>query len=193
MSVALEQWRGPSSLALDEIELLYWQVEFAAPGEPALTEQINHHYVTLLVAHFQRYCRAVHTEAAEALAALFEPDLESVIESLFKQGRLLDRGNPTPTALGSDFSRFGFRFWQELEADDRLNLRHKKQLERLCEWRNGITHGDLPRKQAAGLLDPVDLTLEACRRWRHELGALAISIDRVLATRCQALGRPEPW
>lgn len=193
MSVALEEWRGPSSLALDEIELLYWQVAFVGAGGLALTEQVNHHYVTLLVAHFQRYCRAVHTEAAEALAVVSGPDFAAVIEGLFSQGRLLDRGNPTSTALGSDFGRFDFRFWQALEADDRLNRMRKKHLERLCEWRNGITHGDLPRKQAAGLLDPPDLTLEACREWRRSLGALAISIDRVLATRCRALGCPEPW
>jgi hypothetical protein len=193
MSVALEEWRGPSSLALDEIELLYWQVAFVDAGGPALIEQVNHHYVTMLVAHFQRYCRAIHEEAAQAVAADSDRDLASVIEGLFDQGRLLDRGNPTPTALGSDFGRFGFRLWQDLEADDRSNRRTKKQLERICEWRNGITHGDLPRKRAAGLLDPADLTLEACRDWRHELDRLAISIDRVLATRCRALGRSEPW
>jgi hypothetical protein len=193
MSVALEEWRGTSSLALDEIELLYWQVEFLGAGEPALAEQVNHHYVTLLVAHFQRYCRAVHNEAAQALARISDADLESVVEGLFRQGRLLDRGNPTPAALGSDFGRFGFRFWQELEADDRLNRMRKKRLEQLCEWRNGITHGDLPRKRAAGLLDPDALTLEACRDWRDVLGALAVSIDRVITTRCQALGSAEPW
>lgn len=193
MSVALEEWRGRSSLALDEIELLYWQVAFVDAGGPALIEQVNHHYVTMLVAHFQRYCRAIHTEAAEALAAASGPDFASVVEGLFSQGRLLDRGNPTPSALGSDFGRFDFRFWQELEADDRLSRMRKKHLERLCEWRNGITHGDLPRKRAAGLLDPADLTLEVCRNWRQSLGALATSIDRVLATQCLVLGRSEPW
>jgi hypothetical protein len=194
MSVALEEWRGPSSLALDEIELLYWQVEFLGAGEPALAEQVNHHYVTLLVAHFQRYCRAVHAEAAEALiASVPDPGLVSVIEELFARACLLDRGNPTPGALGSDFGRFGFRLWQRLEADDPRNRMRKEQLQRLCEWRNGITHGDLPRKRSAGRLAPAALTLETCRDWRGALGGLAASIDRTTAAQCRALGCPEPW
>jgi hypothetical protein len=194
MSVALEQWRGPSSLALDEIELLHWQVECVGAGEPALAEQINHHYVTLLVAHFQRYCRASHTEAAKALAASVpDPGFVSVIEGLLAQGRLLDRGNPTPAALGSDFGRFGFKLWPKLEGDDRRNRMRKEQLQRVCEWRNGITHGDLPRKRAAGLLVPVVLTLATCRSWRGALDGLAVSIDRITAAQCRSLGCPEPW
>jgi hypothetical protein len=194
MSVALEEWQGPSSLALDEIELLYWQVEFVAAGEPTLTEQINHHYVTLLVAHFQRYCRAVHVEATRALAAsVLDLGFASVIRQMFAQRRLLDRGNPTPTALGSDFGRFGLRLWQALEKGDRRTRTRKEKLERLCEWRNGITHGDLPRKRAAGLLVPAVLTLETCRDWRAALGGLAISIDKAVAARCRTLGCPEPW
>jgi hypothetical protein len=194
MSVALEEWRGPSSLALDEIELLHWQVECIGAGEPALTEQINHHYVTLLVAHFQRYCRAVHAEAAHILASgVPDPELAELVEGLLDQRRLLDRGNPTPTALGGDFGRFGLRLWQELEAGDRRTRTRKEKLERLCEWRNGITHGDLPRKRAAGLLVPAVLTLETCRDWRAALGGLAISIDKAVAARCRTLGCPEPW
>jgi hypothetical protein len=194
MSVALEEWRGPSSLALDEIELLYWQVECVGAGEPTLTEQIRHHYVTLLVAFFQRYCRAVHAEVADALASgVSDPKLAKLVEGLLDERRLLDRGNPTPTALGSDFGRFGFRLWQELEDGDRRTGMRKEKLGHLCEWRNGITHGDLPRKRAAGLLVPADLTLETCRDWRVALGGLATSIDKAVAARCRILGCPEPW
>lgn len=194
MSVALEEWRGPSSLALDEIELLFWQVEFVGSGGPALTEQVNHAYATSLVAHFQRYCRAVHAESADVVAsAIPDPSLAPLVKSLLIRDRSLDKGSPTPGALGSDFGLFGFQFWPAIEAVDQRNRRRKERLGQLCEWRNGITHGDISRKRAAGRLMPLDLTLGTCRDWRRALGGLAVSIDEVMARRCRSLGSAKSW
>jgi hypothetical protein len=194
MSVALEEWRGPSREVLDEIELVHGRVEGTGVGRRVLTQQVNYAYAALILAHFQRYCRAVHTEAANALvAALPDLALTQVLGGYLVEHRFLDRSNPTPSNLSRDFARFGFKLWPELEAYDRRNRRRKEKLEQLCRWRNGIAHGDIPKKRAAGHLIPPDLNLRACRDWRRSLGALADSIDRVVAEQCQELGSTKSW
>jgi hypothetical protein len=194
MSVALEEWNGPSRDALDEIELVHARVGGTGVGRRVLTQQVNYAYAALIAAHFQRYCRAVHTEAANALvSAVPDPALAEVLGGLLVARRSLDQGNPTPGNLSRDFSRFGFDLWSKVEADDRRNRRRKEKLGQLCQWRNGITHADIPRKRAEGHLIPNDLDLEACRGWRRSVGALAGSIDRVVARQCQELGEASPW
>jgi hypothetical protein len=194
MSVALEEWRGTSARALDEIELLHRLAEGAWQHGSALTEQITYLYAALILAHFQRYCRGAHTEATKALVeAMPHPGLAMVLEDLLTEGRHLDRGNPTPGNLGRDFGRFGFNFWETIEADDQRNGTRRRELDRLCDWRNGVVHGDIPGKRASGKLVPNDLSLDACRGWRRAVGALVISIDRVVAKQCQSLGCPRPW
>jgi hypothetical protein len=194
MSVALEEWRGASATALDEIDSLHRLVEETSQSVPALTRQITNAYAASTLAHFQRYCRALHTEAANALvAALPNPALARVLGGALIERRFLDRANPTPGNLNQDFGRFGFKLWLDVDADDEKSSARKKELARLCEWRNAIAHGDISRKRAAGQLVPLDLDLETCRDWRRSLDALTVSIDRVTARRCQILGCPEPW
>lgn len=194
MSVALEEWRGPSAWALDEIELLHQLVEDVWGSEVELTQQITYLYATLILAHFQRYCRSVHTEAAQVLVVtIADPALASVVKGLIAQNRYLDRGNPSSATLSGDFGRLGFEFWPTVEADDAGHRERKRTLEHICEWRNGITHGDIARKRSAGRLVPPDLEFETCRDWRRSLGALVGSIDRVLARQCQDLGCQRPW
>lgn len=194
MSVALEEWLGPSREVLDEIELVHGRVEGTGVGRRILTQQVNYAYAALILAHFQRYCRSVHTEAADALvASVPDPNLVQVFAASLTERRFLDRGNPTPENLSRDFARFGFRLWPDLETDDRRSRRRRQKLEELCQWRNAITHGDIPRKRAAGQLVPQDLNLDTCRDWRRALGGLAASIDEATAARCQVLGRPKPW
>ncbi|HJZ36114.1 MAG TPA: hypothetical protein VJ204_07560 [Solirubrobacterales bacterium] len=194
MSVALEEWRGASARALDEIESLHRLVEERSQSAPALTRQITYAYAALTLAHFQRYCRTLHTEVANALVAgLPDPALARVLGGALIERRFLDRANPTPGNLNQDFGRFGFKLWLDIEADDGMSSTRKKELARLCDWRNAIAHGDISRKRAAGQLVPRDLDLKTCRDWRRSLEALTVSIDRVTARRCQILGCPEPW
>jgi hypothetical protein len=194
MSVALEEWRGASSQALDEIEFVLRRVEGPVVGGHVLTQQLNYAYAALILAHFQRYCRAVHTEAANAIVALVpDPSLARILGGLLVESRLLERANPTPGNLSRDFERFGFKLWAAVEADDRRNRKRREKLGQLCEWRNGITHGDVSQKQAAGKLVPSKLDVDTCRDWRRALGALAVSIDKAMARRCQNLGCSKPW
>jgi hypothetical protein len=195
MSVALEEWRGASARTLDELESLHRLVEETSPSAPALTRQIAYAYAALTLAHFQRYCRAVHTEAVDALVGEMpgSAELARVLGGVMVERRFLDRGNPTPSNLEQDFMRFRFKLWPNVEADDERNRRRKEKLMQLCGWRNAIAHGDISRRQAAGKLVPRELDFEACRDWRRALDGLAVSIDAVTARHCRVLGRSEPW
>jgi hypothetical protein len=193
-SVALQEWRGASSRSLDEVESLHQLVHDMWGGELDLAQQIVYAYATLILAHFQRYCRAVHTETAGILAdAVADPGLGDILMSLLVRDRFLSRGNPTPASLGGDFARFGFKLWPELEAVDQVNLRRRDELGQLCDWRNGITHGDIDLKRAAERLIPRELDMETCQKWRRSLGDLAVWIDELTARRCRELGCGKPW
>lgn len=194
VSRALQDWRREACDVFDEIELVHGKVEGTGAGRRVLTQQVNFAYAALLTAHFQRFCRSIHSEATQVIVATVkDPALAGVIEGLLTENRTLDRGNPTPGNLGSDFRRFGFAFWKAVEADDNRNKRRKTKLEQICEWRNGIAHGDIPRKRAEGKLIPSNVTLDACKGWRSALGSLAISIDKVMAAQCENLGSPKLW
>jgi hypothetical protein len=195
MSVALEEWRGTSARALDEIESLHRLVEETSESAPALARQITYAYAALTLAQFQRYCRAVHTEAVDALVGVMpgSAELARVLGGVMVERRFLDRGNPTPSNLNQDFMRFRFKLWPSVEGDDGRNRRRKEKLTQLCEWRNAIAHGDISRRQAAGKLVPRELDFQTCRDWRRALDGLAVSIDAVTARHCRALGCSEPW
>ena len=194
MSAALDEWRGESDEVFDEIEFIVRSVDGAGVDRQTVTQQLNYAYAMLITAHFQRYCRDLHAEAAQVLVAqLPDPPLAEILEGLLAQNLRLDKGNPTPVNLGLDFARFGFRFWDAVEASDRRNKCRKADLERLCEWRNAIVHGDIAGKRAAGRLLPHTLNLDTCGDWRRAMGSLAFSIDRVISAHCKNLGCAEPW
>lgn len=194
MSRSFEGWRGESSGELDEIEVVHGKVGGTGVGRRVLTQQVNFAYAALITAHFQRYCRSVHSEASQVIVAtVSEEAIAGVLEGLLTENRVLDKGNPTPGNLGSDFRRFGFGFWDAVEENDQRNAKRKAKLDQLCEWRNGIAHGDISRKLAAEKLVPERVTLHTCKDWRRALNGLAVSIDKVVADQCENLGCPRPW
>ena len=73
------------------------------------------------------------------------------------------------------------------------NDERRRKLWALIAWRNAIAHHDIDEKLAKGALDPVKITLDACRGWRSALNVLATSLNTVAADRCETLGLPRPW
>lgn len=57
--------------------------------------------------------------------------------------RSLDKGNPNPGNIGSDFNRLGMKIWTEVYALDAKNERRRALLQELVDWRNMIAHQDL--------------------------------------------------
>lgn len=192
-SVALKAWQTDASVSLGEVLKAHKRLGGTGPGKRALTE-INYAYTMRLAAHFQGFARTLHSAAASAIVAgIPDPTLRLVMQQQLTVGRLLDKGNATGSNIGSDFGRFGFKFWDEVKARRKLNAGRKTRLDQLLEWRNGIAHDDLARRRAAGTLVPATMTLAAGTTWRQALDNLAVSFDEVVADQVENFGLPRPW
>ncbi len=105
----------------------------------------------------------------------------------FVLNRTLDKGNPHPGAIGSDFNRLGIEFWPSVDSLDRRNIRRKQLLQELINWRNAIAHQHF---------DPVGdptLHLARVRAWRRAVGALAMNFDQAMYNYLTALLKSAPW
>ena len=143
-STALQTWTNDAKGALDEIAAAHVAVGGSARGRRHATQEINHAYAVLLSSQFQRYCRDLHTESvAHVVNAVTPASLRPVVRARFLEGRKLDRGNPNPGNLGSDFGRLGFAFWDAVRNRDTRNQTRQDVLEKLSVLRNAIAHQDL--------------------------------------------------
>jgi hypothetical protein len=117
-SVALQNWSTSRAAVLDQMEHAHRSVGGTGPGRRLLTQHINQAYAVLLSSEFQGFCRDLHDECSECLVRpVTAPDLLTIYRSNFFFGRKLDSGNPNAGNLGADFNRFGFLFWQGIDAD----------------------------------------------------------------------------
>jgi hypothetical protein len=141
----------------------------------------------LLSSHFQGFCRDLHSESVDAILRSVTPvRLRLTLRRELFLARKLDRGNPNPGNIGSDFSRLGVLIWPELHAGDIRNSARHMRLETLCEWRNAIVHQDFKAE-----FDPEALRLSLVRSWRGTCNGLARSLDRVVGRYLANLGGGE--
>jgi hypothetical protein len=110
-SHALLRWQTDRANELDEIEGAHHTVGGTDPGRRYATQQINRAYATLLSAQFQGFCRDLHSECVDyILNVVNPPGLRILLRTQFVWARALDKGNPQPGSIGSDFNRFGLAF-----------------------------------------------------------------------------------
>jgi hypothetical protein len=188
-SSALKSWRTTDAEALDRFvdarRKAYQRRDHRANSE------LNHAYAVMLAAHFQSFCRNLHSEAAQHLAsAASPPALSDVLHARLIEGRKLDQGNASPSCLGSDFGRFGFRFWPSLHAKHAKSGAHQTLLHAMIEWRNAIAHQNF---SSSTLVPPPPLRFVHVDRWRSACSALAVSMDSVVRDRIHAVVGHWPW
>ena len=182
-SRALRHWQTRSRKVLDEFE--------AAHGRGAARQQFAQAYVLALCSQFQRFCRDLHSEAIDHLAD--DPAflaLAPVLQAALGTSRRLDAGNPNPSNIGADFSKFGFPFWPQIHQHDARNIVRQRRLEELNRWRNAIAHQDF-RNSALGGRETI--RVGEVRAWRRTCGALAVDFDRVLGLYLKSLTGVRPW
>ncbi len=105
-------------------------------------------------------------------------------------GRKLDRGNPNPGNIGSDFNRFGMTFWADVRGLDQRNGRRQALLEELNEWRNAIAHQDFTSPKLGGL---VQLQLAQVKAWRSACNALSRAFDDAVGKHLGSILGMNPW
>lgn len=190
-SESLTAWQTSRSAELDELEDAHRAVGGVERGRRTATQQINQGYAVLLSSQFQGFCRDLASEAADHLIDAITPvRLHETFQTAFTWRRDLDRGNPTPGAIGNDFNRFGMAFWNEVRAADRRNAGRHAKLEELNRWRNAIAHHDFDPRQLAGR---TSLTLRMVQTWRSACNGLAASFDAVMHAHLQQLIGTAPW
>ncbi len=152
-SVSYRRWRTVRAAALDRIEAAHAAIGGTGPGRRYATQQINHAYVVILAAEFQGFCRELHDECIDAMLTATTPSsLHEVIRRSLSLSRQLDRGNATPSALGSDFGRFSIEFWPKLISREPRARVWQQALAELNEWRNAIVHSDFASLDASGTM-----------------------------------------
>src|SRR5205085_551876 len=141
--------------------------------------------VLLLSAHFQGFCRDLHTESAQVIVSKVRTSLQAVIQRQFAANRKLDHGNAALQNLREDFERFDFSL--DLAAADPANPARLTELAALNRWRNlAAHHGTVP----AGT-PPLDLP--SVQAWRNSCDGLATSLDAVMYNELRKLLRRIPW
>jgi hypothetical protein len=190
-SVALARWETSVDAALSQLEDAYRAVGGTRSGRRTNTLQLNYAFVLLLSAHFQAFCRDLHSETVAHVRDVLDPEIGAVVSANLTLHRQLDSRNAQPGSIGTDFGRFGFELWPVVDALDARNPMRRRKLERLNGWRNAIAHHDIEARRPA--LDPSEVTLLACSSWRNALAGLARSFDRAVADRLHELLDIRPW
>ncbi len=187
-------WRNDASAAFDEIVNAHQAVGGTRPGRRFLTQQLNYAYTMLLAARFQGFVRALQVQTAEVIAlGAHNATYGELLRENLTSNRALERHNAQPNSIAEDFGRFGLDIWTEVDRERKGNDQRRKKLSALITWRNAIAHDDIDAKRAKGALEPMTISLGACRSWRSSLNVLAGSLDKVAADHCKALELPPPW
>jgi hypothetical protein len=145
-----------------------------------------------LSAQFQGFCRDFHSECADYLVA---PVANTVLREMLRDnlvfGRKIDRGNPNPGNIGSDFNRFRLAFWPLVDARHAENPTRRVALDELCEWRNAIAHQDFTASMMRA--GQPHLTLAQVRVWRKACDGLVRGFDQVMRDHVRTLTGSNPW
>jgi hypothetical protein len=188
-SIAYRRWATAGAAALDQVEAAHTAISAAGRGGFA-TRQVNHAYALLLSAEFQGFCKDLHRECVEHLLTAIAATLHDLVRTQLLLNRLLDRGNPNPGNIGSDFGRFGIKFWREVAAAEPRATGWRQQLEQLNLWRNAIAHNDYdPTKLGSRMV----LTVVVVRSWRRACRRLARAFDAVLSAYLRVKVGTAPW
>lgn len=194
-SRALSRWLSEAQAELDTLEEAHARASAKRQTRHALARQLCRAYVVSVSAQFQRFCRDLHSEAAQRLADAVEPKaFRGAVLRLLTDGRRLDAGNAVAGTLGPDFDRLGLAFLAELEARPE-NRRRRLDLERLNIWRNAIVHLDFTLKPGREKLvrGTSPDSVRDVRRFRQACDALAREIDRVVRAHVSGVVGGAPW
>lgn len=156
----------------------------AVGGSPS---KIDRSYLLLLASQLQGFCRDLHTEAATFVAAQSPSNTRTIVESSLTRDRKLDRGNASPSNVGSDFARLGIDFWPAVRQRSRRNEARQEQLN---IWRNVIVHDSEAKPVGIRGTRP---TLTYGRKLRRAAVMLAPHFDDVVRVEIEAIVGISPW
>lgn len=187
-SRALRNWQTRSRKVLDEVEAAHAVVGGGRGARGFARQQINQAYVVLLSSQFQRFCRDLHSDAADFLAAQSTfASIAPLLTASLSHERRLDTGNPNPGNIASDFNRYGIEIWKLVS---KRNAHTRRRRERLERWRNAIAHHDFRSPHLDGR---ETVRISEVRSWRAACDGLAIDFDAVMRLYLKTTCGVVPW
>jgi hypothetical protein len=191
---AIDTWKGASRSRLAELERVHAHLTGPARGRQWGTAQLNRSLFIALCAQFQRYSRQLHDDAVAVHVSMVSVAHQRLLRQLLTQDRVLDRGNPRRSALGSDFGRLGFNFVASLHQEGRATSRRLERLDILLDYRNANGHGDDNKVTTIETSGEIAATKASYVRYRRALDCLAATMSVVVSRELQAmLGIGPPW
>ena len=169
-SVALQEWQTIRMRRLSEVDL-QCDSTFGLTPVPDLADENLRGYVMLLSAHFQGFCRDLHSECIQVFSNAAPLPLQYVIQLQCFAGRELDGANPKMESLRKDFNRFNLNLSSALGLNP-ANATRITHLGHLNLWRNYAAHY---KKLPPGHGGP--LSLPTVRAWKTSSDGLAVELD----------------
>lgn len=192
MSRALDTWNSLQLQRLSHLEAAHAAVGGTKRGRRYTTTQVNHALVVAIAAQFQGFCRNLHSEGVNVLAAEIEDEeLRAIVAAGMTGNRALDRSNANEDAIAKDFERIGIDIWADAAiVNPGLTPRRKEALKMLLMWRNAIAHQDFNPEKLGGR---TEARLREAKGWLAACAGLACIFDRVVGDHLAAITGNRPW
>lgn len=186
-SNSLKQWQTDRVPRLNAVDAQCDAVFALAPPSPELADENLRAYTMLLSAHWQGFCRDLHTECVQIVAAATPPAMQLMIQGQCLAERQLDGANPSYETIRRDFERFDFDLKPLLDASP-ANAPRITRLGHLNKWRNYAAHHKTTLPPDGG-----PLSLATVRLWRTSCTELAAELDGIMYNQLQVLTGAAPW
>ena len=194
-SHALTNWQTIRLPRLDRVDAQNVAIGASVPPSPDLADENLRGYVMLLSAHFQGFCRDLHSECVQAVAGIIPASVILMFQVICQQGRQLDKANAKYEGIRIDFERFDLDLTAALTTDPALsapqilaNRGHINRINHLNDWRNYAAHHN-PLPPAHG----GPLVLATVQIWKASCDGFATELDRIMYNQLQVLTGVAPW
>ena len=158
------------------------------------SEYVNCAVITRLLAEFQGFSRDLLTDAVDHVVDQFHapPALVGMLRGAFVSTSALSKGNPTWTALTTDFGQLGLSLKSAVDLRYAVNgPRWRTRLDAALYARNAIAHADDDKLIVCRARH--DLTMRRAREWRRSLNGLCAGLDAVVGTHLTQMTGVAPW
>jgi hypothetical protein len=188
---SLLQWQGDRLPRLDFVDAQVTAITTANPPNPQLIDENLRGYVMLISAHFQGFCRDLHTECVQAVANAVPAPMLLIFQTLCGRDLELDGANARYASIKADFERFGFDLTIALRADPvtrPLNDGLITRINHLNAWRNYAAHHNKLPPEHGG-----PFTLATIQTWKNSCNDLATVLDGVMYNQLSTVTGKTPW
>ena len=186
-SASFLRWQNDRMPRLNEVDVHCTAVLAMVPPNPTFLDETLRGFVLHLSAHFQGFCRDLHSECIQVFSNAAPVHLQRVIQIQCRAARDLDSANPKMESIRKDFARFELDLSVAFGRNS-LNALRITHLGHLNLWRNYVAHH---KGIPPGHGGPLSLT--TVRSWKNSCDGLAAELDGIMYNQLQTILGTPPW